>query len=91
MADQEKETVPEGMVSTEEGVQTNHEVGKQTKDQFYDGDAQRPENQPSDPKHATKGMTTFGYSEASRIENTAELQEQERKAYEKAQAKKEKD
>ena len=86
MAEKENDA-PKGMTSTAEGVQTNHEVGKQTDDQFFHGDRERPEDKPAPASHATKGMTSLGYTEASRIEDTAKFQEAERKAAEKAAAK----
>lgn len=62
------------------------EIKEQTPDQFYSGAPDEDEKDP--PKdHATKGMTSLGYLEASRIENTAAVQEEERKAAEKAAAK----
>jgi len=61
-------------------------IEEQTPDQFYDG--VDPEADKAPPKdHATKGMSTLGYTEASRIEDTAAAQEDERKAAEKAAAK----
>jgi hypothetical protein len=61
-------------------------IQPQTPDQFIGGEPEEDEK-PVDPKHATKGMTSLGYTEASRIENTAAIQEEERKAAEKAAAK----
>jgi hypothetical protein len=60
-------------------------IEPQTADQFYTGEPDPDEK--VDPAHATEGMSTLGYTEASRIENTAELQEAERAAYEASQAK----
>lgn len=79
-----------GFVSTDEGTQSSTEVGKdepegQTPDQFFTG-APDPDEK-VDPKHATKGMTNLGYTEASRIEGTAAKQLAEQKAAEKAAAK----
>ena len=80
--------------STAEGATANTVVGsddepvKQTPDQFYDPAAEQAKaDKDVDPKHATKGMTKLGYTEASRIENSAEIQEAERKEAEKAAAK----
>lgn len=77
--------------STAEGTESNTPVGdpdarpEQTEDQFFDGDRERAKaDEHTDPRHATKGMTVLGYTEASRIEGTAALQEQERRAAEKA-------
>ena len=92
------EKVPEGFTSTGVGADTNEPVtgpqyrpGEQKPDQFFNGEAERPENQEAPKSHATKGMTRLGWSEASRIENTAKLQEQERREFEKLQAKAEKE
>jgi hypothetical protein len=57
-------------------------IEPQTPDQFYTGEPD-PDAE-VDPAHATEGMTTLGYSEASRIENTTAAQEEERAAYEAA-------
>lgn len=81
--------------STTEGTTSNTVVGaegsstEQTPDQFYDPavEAAKAAEADVDPKHATKGMTKLGYTEASRIEGTAALQEQEQKEAEKAAAK----
>lgn len=84
MSDEKKEApeepkVPEGMTSTSEGVQTN-EVVTQTPDQFYGGEGSERRDQAEAPKgHATKGMTQLGWTEASRLEDTAEQQERDRK------------
>jgi hypothetical protein len=72
------------VINPETGLAT--ELQEQTPDQFYDGtdpDADKPP--PKD--HATKGMVSLGYTEASRIEDTAAAQEEERKAAEKAASK----
>jgi len=79
--------------STQEGTESNTPVGEpeapqQTPDQFYNPEVERAKADAEVPaNHATKGMTTLGYTEASRIENTAEFQEQERRAADKAAAK----
>lgn len=95
MADKPDEPeVPKGFTSTAVGAATNEPVtgeqyrpGKQTPDQFFNGDEMRPENFEAPKNHATKGMTSLGYSEASRLEDTAAQQEADRKAAEKAAAK----
>ena len=83
--------------STVEGTESNTPVGEpdapqqQTPDQFFNPDKERADADASVPaNHATKGMTRLGYTEASRIEGTAALQEQERDEAEKAAAKAEK-
>jgi hypothetical protein len=93
VADETKDA-PKGFESTASGVETNEVVGskedlpKQTPDQFYDPAVEAEKNAVAPPKnHATKGMTSLGWSEASRIENTAAQQEADRKAAEKAAAK----
>ncbi len=92
MADDEK--TPKGFESTDSGADSNTEVGsedklpKQTPDQFFDPAREQEARDAAPPKnHATKGMTSLGYSEASRLENTVEQQEADRKAAEKAAAK----
>lgn len=91
MSDDREEKVPEGMVSTDAGTDTNTVVGdagdreKQTPDQFFTGE--REDDGKVDKAHATRGMTILGYTEASRLENTAEQQERERKAAERRAAK----
>lgn len=87
MADKDKETA-----STAEGTSSNRQVGDsgneaegsepegQTPDQFFTGD--RRDDGPVPKNHATKGMTSLGTVEASRIENTTEQFEAERKAAE---------
>lgn len=91
MSDEEK--VPDGFVSSAEGAATNEPLGseqerpKQTPDQFFDGERDRPDQAEAPKNHATKGMTTLGWTEASRLENTAEDQERDRKAAEKLAAK----
>ena len=86
-----EEKVPEGMTSTSEGVQTN-EVVNQTPDQFYGGEGQERRDEAEAPKsHATKGMTHLGWTEASRLEDTAEQQERDRKDAEKRSSKEDKD
>ncbi|HEX5016510.1 MAG TPA: hypothetical protein VFX15_02865 [Actinomycetes bacterium] len=89
MADDEKqEEAPKGFVSTAEGAETNEPLGsdqerpKQTPDQFFDPSRDRPDAAEAPKSHATKGMTSLGYTEASRLENTAEQQERDRKAAE---------
>lgn len=77
MPDRDKDTE-----STASGTATNEVV--QTPDQFFDGEAERPELQASPANHATKGMTTLGYTEAHRLEDTAAIQDAEREAAEKA-------
>ena len=82
-----EEKVPEGMTSTASGVDTN-EVVTQTPDQFYGGEGfERPDQAEAPKNHATKGMTYLGWTEASRLENTAEQQERDRKDAEKRAAK----
>lgn len=83
----------EDTASTVEGTTSNTVVGagsapvEQTPDQFYDPAAEQAKaNEDVDPAHATVGMTTLGYTEASRIENTTAFQEAEREAAEAAQA-----
>ena len=80
--------------STTEGTESNTPVGEpdappqQTPDQFFNPDDERAKADADVPaNHATKGMTSLGYTEASRIEGTAALQEQERDEAEKAAAK----
>lgn len=91
--EEKAEKVPDGMVSTAEGASTNRVVGddskpeKQTADQFFTGE-RTEEDEKVPANHATKGMTVLGWTEASRLENTAEEQERERKAAER-RAKKE--
>lgn len=80
------EDKPKDSTSTAEGTKTNEVLGGQTPDQFFDGEALRPENFDAPKSHATKGMTSLGYTEASRIDDTAKAQEVERKAAEKAAA-----
>ncbi len=70
--------------STKSGTESNKVV--QDPDEFFDG-GERPEDQPVPKGHATKGMTVLGYTEASRIEDTATALEAEQKAAEKASAK----
>jgi hypothetical protein len=83
--------VADDTVSSDQGNAQNTVLGAeaaiepQTPDQFYTGEPE--EDEKVDPKHATEGMTTLGYSEASRIEDTAAAQEAEREAYEKEAAK----
>lgn len=73
-------------VSTKEGTETNEVIG-QKDDQFSGASDERPEDQPSPASHATKGMTVLGYSEASRIEDSAIASEKERARFEKASSK----
>lgn len=90
MADKDKETA-----STAEGTSSNRQVGDsgneaegskeaegQTPDQFFTGD--RRDDGPVPKNHATKGMTSLGTVEASRIENTEAQLEADRKASERA-------
>ena len=89
-----KETeAPKGYVSTDAGTESSTPVGEpepegQTPDQFFDP-AKEAEKAAVDPpkNHATKGMTRLGWSEASRLEDTAAQQERDRKEAEKAAAK----
>lgn len=86
--DPDPEPEPEkGFTSTASGVETN-EVVTQTPDQFFDPSREQAARDVPPPKnHATKGMTSLGWTEASRLENTAEQQERDRKAAEKLAAK----
>lgn len=83
---------PEGKqtTSTGEGASNNKVINDtpekvgQTPDQFYGGEGTERRDQAEAPKgHATKGMTSLGWTEASRLEGTAALQESDRKAAEK--------
>jgi len=79
--------------STKEGTESNTPVGdpdrpQQTPDQFFNPDEERAKADADVPaSHATKGMTSLGYTEASRIEGTSAFQEKERRAAERAAAK----
>lgn len=86
--------VEKGFVSTAQGASTNKPVNiaqedvHQTPDQFFDPARELAEREKDPPKnHATKGMTTLGWTEASRLENTADQQERDRKVAEKLAAK----
>lgn len=74
-------------VSTDANTDSNKVVGaeEQTPDQFYTGEP--PADEKVDPKHATEGMSSLGYTEASRLDNTAAQQEADRKAAERAASK----
>jgi hypothetical protein len=61
---------------------------EQTPEQFNTG-PEPTEDQEAPASHATKGMVTLGYTEASRIEDSLARQLAEQKAHEKALAKKE--
>ena len=80
-----------GFVSTATGADSNEPVNiaqerePQTPDQFWNPERELADRAKDPPKnHATKGMTSLGFTEASRLENTAEQQERDRKAAEKA-------
>lgn len=87
-----------GFVSTAEGASTNEPINaeqerpKQTPDQFFDPARELEDREKAPPKsHATRGMTSLGWTEASRIEDTAKQQEADRKAAERARERAEKE
>lgn len=90
--DPDEETKAEkGFTSTAEGASTNKPVNvaqediRQTPDQFFNPAVEDEKRNVDPPKsHATKGMTVLGFTEASRIENTMEAEERERKRAAKA-------
>jgi hypothetical protein len=94
MADKDDAQKSDDFTSTARGAETNEPVtgdqfrpAEQTPDQFFDPQREQEARDRDVPaNHATKGMTSLGYAEASRIENTAELQEKERKAFERRAA-----
>lgn len=90
--DPDEDVQPEkGFTSTAEGASTNKPINiaqedvKQTPDQFFNPAVEDEKRNVDPPKnHATKGMTVLGYTEASRIEDTMEAEERERKRAAKA-------
>lgn len=89
----DKDETAKDTASTGEGASNNRAINDtpekvgQTPDQFYGGDDTRPDQAPAPKGHATKGMTPLGWSEASRLEDTAAQQERDRKDAEKRTAK----
>lgn len=85
MSDNDTTSTGEGASNNKVINDTPEKVG-QSSDQFYGGDERRDAAE-APKSHATKGMASLGWSEASRIENTADQQEDDRKAAEKRVAK----